>query len=222
MIIVHHLENSRSQRILWLLEELNLPYEIKHYQRDPQTKLAPLALTQVHPLGKSPVITDGEITIAESGAIIEYLIQKYGPDFGFEAGTSDWIDYQYWMHYAEGSLMPVLFLGLVFSMIKKKPMPFFAKPIIKKMANGIHASLINPNLQRHMNFIEAHLKQNTWFAGDKLSGADFQMIFTLEAAAVRGGLEKYYPAANDYLERIRSRPAYRNTIEKGGPLQLLT
>src|SRR4249920_636693 len=135
MITVHHLNNSRSQRVLWLLEELCVPYEVKRYQRDPVTMLAPPSLRAVHPLGKSPVITDGALTLAESGGIIEYVVERYGGGrLAPPPGTPERLRYSYWLHFAEGSAMPPLLLKLVFDRIERAPMPFFAKPIARAIA----------------------------------------------------------------------------------------
>ena len=175
VITVHHLNNSRSQRVLWLLEELGVPYEIIKYERDPKTLLAPKSLEAIHPLGKSPVITDDSggttKTIAESGAILEYLIETYGKGRLAPApGTPASIDYRYFMHYAEGSLMPYLLLKLVFRKVKTAPVPFFVKPIAKGIANKVSAQFIDPNLTRHLAFLNDHLGKHTWFAGDELTG----------------------------------------------------
>lgn len=222
MITVHHLENSRSQRILWLLEELELEYDIKHYYRDKTTMLAPKSLHEVHPLGKSPVITDGEKTIAESGAIVAYLIHKYGPeDMQFEPGSTEWLDCNYWMHYAEGSVMPVMLLSLVFNHMKTRPMPFFAKPIARIISEKVSEALINPNYHQHMAFVNAHLESHDWFVADRLSGADFQMIFPLEAGEVRGGVAQQYQAIQVYMNRIHARPAYIKALKRGGPYKLM-
>ncbi len=217
MIVVHHLNNSRSQRILWLLEELGLPYEIKKYQRDPKTMLAPPELRAVHPLGKSPVITDGDITVAESGAIIEYLLETYGEGrLVPPAGTSDKRRFTYLLHYAEGSAMPPLLLKLVFDKVETSPMPFFAKPIAKGIAQKVKSSFIMPNLKANLDFLEGELQQSTWFAGEAFTAADIQISFALEAAASRGGLDARYPKLSDFLQRIHARPAYQRALERGG------
>jgi glutathione S-transferase len=222
MIIVHHLNNSRSQRILWLLEELGLEYEIKRYQRDPKTMLAPASLREVHPLGKSPVITDGNHTIAESGAIIEYLVERY--DNGRLApspNAPERLRYQYWLHYAEGSAMPPLLLKLVFDQIEKGPMPFFVKPIARAIAQKVKRSYIEPQLTQHLNYLEAELTNSTWFAGDAFSAADIQMSFPLEAATARAGLNESRPRLMAFLKRIHQRPAYQRAVERGGDYELL-
>jgi len=217
MIVVHHLNNSRSQRVLWLLEELGLPYEVRRYQRDARTMLAPPELRQVHPLGKSPVIGDGDITLAESGAIVEYLIDTYGGGrFVPAAGTPERLRYRYWMHYAEGSAMPPLLLKLVFDQIEKARMPFFAKPIARAIAGKAKSSFIEPSIRQHLDYMEAELQRAPWFAGQEFTGADIQMSFPLEAAAARGGLNASRPRLMDFLARIHARPAYARAVQQGG------
>ncbi|WP_194722569.1 glutathione S-transferase [Noviherbaspirillum malthae] len=223
MIIVHHLNNSRSQRVLWLLEELGLEYDIKRYQRDPKTMLAPDSLRQVHPLGKSPVITDEGLTIAESGAIVEYLVDRYGHGRLAPArGSEDRLRYTYYLHYAEGSAMPPLLLKLVFDRIEHGPMPFFVKPIARAIAGRAKSSFIQPQITRHLDFLEAELAQRPWFAGDEFSAADIQMSFPLEAAAARAGLDASRPKLMEFLKRIHERPAYRRALERGGEYALLS
>jgi glutathione S-transferase len=218
MIIVHHLNNSRSQRMLWLLEELGLEYDIKRYQRDAKTMLAPPELRQVHPLGKSPVITDGALTVAESGAIIEYLVGRYGNGRLIPAAdTPERMRYTYWLHYAEGTLQPLLLMRLFFGRIEKGPMPFFARPVAKAISKKVNDSFIAPNLERNFDYLEGELGRSAWFAGEAFTAADIQMSFPLEAAAARGGLEVGHPKAMAFLERIHARPAYARALEKGGP-----
>jgi len=218
MIVVHHLNNSRSQRVLWLLEELGLPYEIKKYQRDAQTMLAPPELLKVHPLGKSPVITDGGQTIAETGAIFEYLLERYGNGrFEPAASSPERLRWRYWLHFAEGSAMPQLLLKLVFERIKVTPMPFFAKPIARGIANKVLAAMVDPNLKRQLDFMEAELGKSEWFAGDEFSAADIQMSFPVEASAQRAGLDASRPKLMAFLKRIHARPAYKRALERGGP-----
>ena len=219
MIIVHHLNNSRSQRILWLLEELNLPYEIKRYERNKVTMLAPPELKAIHPLGKSPVITDGDLVIAESGAIIEYLVNKYGGGKLKPTSEKDLIQYTYWLHYAEGSFMPILLLMLIFKKIESGPMPFFVKPIAKMISKTVHKMLITPQYKNHLEFQEAELQKHEWFAGSEFSAADIMMSFPVEAAASRGGLTNS-PKLEAYLKKIHSRPAYQKAIERGGEFSI--
>jgi len=218
MIVVHHLNNSRSQRVLWLLEELGLDYEIKRYQRDPKTMLAPASLKAVHPLGKSPVITDGAHTVAESGAIIEYLIERYGNGRLIPAaGTPEKLRWTYWLHFAEGSAMPPLLMKLVFDKVESSPMPFFVKPIARGIASKVKNSFILPNIHSQLAYMEAELENTKWFAGNEFTAADIQMSFPLEAAAMRGGLDERLPKLMAFLQRIHARPAYQRALEKGGP-----
>lgn len=217
MITVHHLNNSRSQRILWLLEELGVPYEIKKYERDPNTMLAPASLLKVHPLGKSPVITDGDVTVAESGAIIEYLLERYGQGrLRPAAGTPERLRYTYWLHFAEGSAMPPLLLKLIFDRIPKSPMPFFAKPIARGISSKVLAAFVAPNLKRQLDFMEAELGKSAWFAGDEFSAADIQMSFPVETAAQRAGLNASRRKLMSFLQCIHARPAYKRALERGG------
>lgn len=225
MITVHHLETSRSQRVLWLLEELGVPYEIKRYQRDPKTRLAPAALKAIHPLGKSPVITDGDETVAESGAILEYLVERYGAQAQGELahlqpapGTAQHRQSRFWMHYAEGSLMNWLVMKLVFVTIPTQPMPFFVRPIARKLCAQVQAKLIDPNIATAMAFMETHLGSHFWFAGEQLSIADFQMSFAVEAALARGVEVARFPRLAAYRARMQARPAYQRAVAKGGPV----
>ena len=226
MITVHHLNNSRSQRVLWLLEELGVDYEIKKYQRDAVTMLAPAELMRVHPLGKSPVITDSGgdstgnevITVAESGAIVEYLVERYGHGKLIPLPHSaQRRRYSYWLHFAEGTAMPPLLMKLIFDRIKSTKMPFFAKPIAKAIANNVLASFVGPNLERQLDFMEGELSQHEWFAGDEFTAADIQMSFPLEAAAQRAGLNASRPKLMEFLKNIHARPAYQKALERGGP-----
>jgi glutathione S-transferase len=217
MIVVHHLNNSRSQRILWLLEELGLAYEIKKYARDPKTMLAPPELRAVHPLGKSPVIQDGDTIVAESGAIIEYLVGRYGNgNLAPQPDTPERLRYTYFLHYAEGSAMPPLLLKLVFDRVENSPAPFFVRPIARAIANKVKDSFVLPQIRQHLAFLEGELAQRPWFAGDDFSAADIQISFPLEAAAARGGLDGKYPKLSAFLERIHARPAWRRALERGG------
>ncbi|MDM0043103.1 glutathione S-transferase [Variovorax dokdonensis] len=219
MITVHHLNNSRSQRVLWLLEELGLPYEIVGYQRDPATMLAPAALKAVHPLGKSPVVVlDDGTVLAESGAIIETLLERFGNGRLVPAeGSPERLRWRYWMHYAEGSAMPPLLLKLVFDRVEKGPMPFFVRPIARGIAGKVRSALIEPQLKTHLDYMESELGRSTWFAGEQFSAADIQMSFPVEAARARAGLDSSRPRLMAWLERIHARPAYRRALERGGP-----
>lgn len=219
MLTLHHLDNSRSQRVLWLLEELQLPYDIKRYCRDPDTMLAPAELKLVHPLGKSPVITDGELTLAESAAILEYLVERYGDGrLTPSIGSPEHLRFRYWMHYAEGSAMPQLLLRLVFNRVASGPMPFFIRPVARAIANGANNAFISPQLKLHLDYMESELGKSQWFAGDEFSVADIQMSFPLEAAQARAGLDPSRPRLAEFLKRIRDRPAYQRAVERGGPV----
>ena len=217
MITVHHLNNSRSQRILWLLEELGLEYEIKKYQRDPKTMLAPPELKTVHPLGKSPVITDGDTVVAESGAIVEYLVERYGNGrLAPTAGTPEKLKYTYFLHFAEGSAMSPLLMKLVFDRVENGPMPFFVKPIARAIARKVKDGFVNPNIRAQLDYLESELAARPWFAGQEFTAADIQMSFPLEAATARGGLGAQYPKLSGFVQRIHARPAYQRALERGG------
>ncbi len=222
MIIVHHLNSSRSQRILWLLEELNLPYEVKKYERHPKTMLAPAELIKIHPLGKSPVITDGANTVAESGAIIEYLLDKYGNGrLKPVRNSAEEIRYNYWLHYTEGSFMFPLLLSLIFGSLPKQPAPFFVKPILKIISRKFMSSYVSPQINLHLNYLENELQKSTWFAGEEFTAADIQLSFPIEASSVRFGFGEDKPRLKSYLDRIHSRPAYKKALEKGGKFEIL-
>jgi glutathione S-transferase len=223
VITVHHLNNSRSQRILWLLEELGLPYEVKRYQRDAKTMLAPPELRAVHPLGKSPVISDGELTLAESGAIVDYLASRYGDGKLVPAEkTPERLRYSYWMHFAEGTAMPPLLLKLIFDRLESgKGMPFFVRPVARAIAGQVKSRMVTPNLERQLDYMEGELGKSEWFAGSAFSAADIQMSFPLEAAASRGGLDARRPKLWGFLQKIHARPAYERALEKGGKYELL-
>ena len=221
MIVVHHLNNSRSQRVVWLLEELGVPYEVKRYQRDAQTMLAPPELRAVHALGKSPVITDGGLTLAESGAILEYLVGRYDSgNLKPKENTPEHLRYTYWMHFAEGSAMPPLVLHLIFSRMASQPMPFFARPIARAIAARVLSGFIQPNIDRNFDFLETELGRSTWVAGEAFTAADVQMGFPLDAAASRGGLTESRPKLWSFLQRVRARPAYQRAQEKVGKFEM--
>jgi len=225
MLTVHHLERSRSHRILWLLEELGVPYEIRLYRRDPASRLAPAELKQIHPLGKSPVVTDADIVVAESGAIIEYLAERFGAQAPPELehleparGTTAHRQCRFWMHYAEGSLMNWLVMKLVFDTIPRQPMPFFVRPVASALCARVQQKLIGPNVQTALAFMEAHLAKQLWFAGEHLSMADFQMSFAVEAVLARSGNEAAWPHLAACRARMQARPAYQRALQKGGPV----
>ena len=223
MITVHHLNNSRSQRVLWLLEELGVDYEIVRYERDPKTMLAPASLRAVHPLGKSPVITDEGLTVAESGAIIEYLVERYGKGrLVPPPGSPERLRYTYWLHFAEGSAMSPLLLALIFARLPRQPMPFFVRPVVRAISDKVLKALVEPQLRTQQRFMESELAKSSWFAGDEFTAADIQMSFVVEASATRGGLGASHPKLMAWLERIHARPAYQRALEKGGPYELLS
>jgi glutathione S-transferase len=221
MLVVHHLNNSRSQRILWLLEELEVPYEVVRYQRDAKTMLAPPSLLAIHPLGKSPVITDDEITVAESGAIVEYLVDRYGKGRLIPpSGSLERLRYSYWLHYAEGSLMPPLLLKLVFDRVATSPVPWPISAVARRISGTVQNSFVVPNLKRHLDYLEGELALHPWFAGQEFTAADVQMSFPLEAAVSRAGLNATRPRLMSFLDRIHARGAYQRALERGGPFTL--
>jgi len=217
MLTLHHLNNSRSQRILWLLEELGVDYNIEHYQRDSTTNLAPDSLRAVHPLGRSPVLTTPEGAIAESGAIVEYLVRKHGQTYFTSPESGENLQqYLFWLHFAEGSLMPPLVARLVLEKARQKgSKPFFIKPITNKLIDGILNAYYGPNLAQSLRYVESYLAHHTWFAGEQPTGADVQMIFPLESL-VASGNAKDFPAIREYVKRVHARPAYKQALEKGG------
>jgi glutathione S-transferase len=219
MITVHHLENSRSQRVLWMLEELGLDYEVKLYKREP-TMQAPESLRAVHPLGKSPVITDGDATVAETGAVIEYLVERAGGQLRPAAGTPEHRRYTYWLHFAEGTAMSPLLMTLILGRIRKSG-PFFVRPIARRIADSVLGSFVTPNIKRQLAFMEAELQSRPWFTGSEFSAADVMMSFPLEVAVVRGGLDASYPRLNEWLARIHARPAYQQALKRGGAYTIL-
>jgi glutathione S-transferase len=220
-VVVHHLETSRSHRVLWLLEELGVEYEMKIHRRDPKTIRAPAALREIHPLGKAPVVViDGDV-YAESGAIIEQCVEMLGDGkLRPVAGTPAAWQYRYWMHYAEGSLMAPLLVRLIIDKVRTAPLPFFIKPIARGVAAKVDATFTNPELALHMKFLEGHLGEHEYFAGDEFSGADVQMSYPVEAALARGRVDFETPHLDAWLKRVRERPAYQRALERGGPVML--
>jgi glutathione S-transferase len=207
MLKVHHLNNSRSQRILWLLEELGTPYEIVHYKRDATTRLAPPELKAIHPLGKSPVVTDGKLTVAESGAIVEYLIRTYGKGhFMPKEGTEDFVRYLHWMHFAEGSAMLPMLLALYVGFLGDAGAPLRPR--------------IDSEIANYLGYMEKEIGSKNFFVGNELTGADIQLSFVLEAGNARRGLQSY-PNLTRYLAGLHARPAYKRALEKGGPYELM-
>ena len=217
MIKVHHLNDSRSQRVLWLLEELGLPYEVVRYERDARTRLAPAALRAIHPLGKSPVSQDGDVTVAETGAIVDYLLDVYGEGrLRPAAGTEDARRFTYWLHYAEGSAMPPLLLKLVFGLLPRRA-PGLMRPLVKQISDKALDGFVDPQLRDHVGFWEAELARSEWFAGDQFTAADIMMSFPVEAGADRAFDPADRPRLRAFLSRIHARPAYRRALERGGP-----
>lgn len=217
MLTVHHLNNSRSQRVLWLLEELGTPYEIKHYQRDPATMLAPPELKAVHPLGKSPVITVDGGVLAETGAIVDYIVARYGGGRLIPPPrTPERLAWNYWLHAAEGSAMPPLLLKLVFSALPARA-PGLLRGLVKSIAARAEAGFIDPQLTTLFDYWEGVLSRTEWFAGPEFTAADIMMSFPIEAAADRAGALNGRPKLAAFLQKIHARPAYRRALEKGGP-----
>lgn len=216
MIIVHHLENSRSQRVLWLLEELGQPYEVKRYERNRQTMLAPPELKRLHPLGKSPLLEDDGVIYAETGAIFEHLLAGHDDGRLVPSGPADARKLTYWLHYAEGSAMPPLLLKLVFDLMPQRS-PGLMRPLVRGIAGRAKTGFVEPQLTLHMDFWEAELAATGWFAGPAFSAADVMMSFPVEAAAARAGLRDGRPRASAWLERVHARPAYAHALERGGP-----
>jgi glutathione S-transferase len=203
LIKVHHLNNSRSQRVLWLLEEIGLDYDIVRYQRDAKTMLAPASLRRIHPLGKSPIIEDGSLRLAETGAIVDYLVGQYGTELEPARGSEAYWSHRYWLHYAEGSLMPPLLLKLVVNRLGPLGWP------ARRYVDG--------QITLHLDYLEKELGDKPWFVADTFSAADIMMSFPLEAATARGGLNAARPNLMSFLARIHARPAYQKALSRGGP-----
>jgi glutathione S-transferase len=215
MLTVHHLNNSRSQRVLWLLEELEVPYEIRRYERDPATMLAPPELRAVHPLGKAPVITEDGLTVAETGAIVEYILDRYGAGRLVPAGSADFWRFRHWMHHAEGSAMPPLVMTLVLGALPGK-VPALIRPLARMITGGAQKGFVAPNLERLKSYWDEALTATGWFAGPEMTAADIMMSFPLEAAASRSPFGAGRPNPGAFLRRIHERPAYRRALERGG------
>lgn len=222
-LVVHHLERSRSHRILWLLEELEVPYELREYRRDPTTMRAPASLRAVHPLGKSPVVSIDGKTYAESGAIIEELLDAVGGAKAEALRPSSpeaRAHFRFFMHYAEGSLMSPLLVHLITSQLRGDKIPLLIRPIARGIAKKIHANFTKPELMNHARFLEGVLAERPFLTGDSLSAADIQMSYPLEAMVSRGALSAEHPHALRFLEKLRARPAYQKAVERGGPVML--
>ncbi|WAH51237.1 glutathione S-transferase [Pseudescherichia vulneris] len=219
MIVVHHLNQSRSQRVLWALEELGLPYQIVRYQRE-KTMMAPEALKKVHPLGKSPVLDDNGTIIAESGAILEHLQETYDTRGQLKpTDTQQKRQYRFWLHYAEGSLMPLLLMKLVFGSLGKPPVPFGLRTLGKTLGEGVQKAWLNKQLETHARYIEAQLGSQPWFTGEQPSMADIQMSFPVFALLARGGVD-HLPNLQAWKMRVEDRPAWQRAIAQGGPFEL--
>ncbi|KAK0564666.1 hypothetical protein OC844_001603 [Tilletia horrida] len=218
-VILHHLDQSRSQRVLWLLEELGIPYELVQHKRQPDLR-APKSLRDVHPLGKAPVIEDDGKVIAESGAIVEYLIKKYGDGKFVPANADRQLDDIHWSHFAEGSLMPTLVMKLIFSIIPGRA-PFLIRPLVRSICSGVTTAMVDPDAKSKLNYVADHIKKHPgWFAGGDAAGnptaADFQMLFPLEAAT-SGRVPDLAPELKAWVDNAHARPAYQRALEKGGP-----
>ena len=219
MITVHHLNQSRSQRVLWALEELSLPYQIVRYQRD-KTMMAPATLRKIHPLGKSPVLEDNGLILAESGAILEYLQETYDPGSQMKPQDRELKQqYRFWLHYAEGSLMPLLLMKLVFASLGKPPVPFGLRTLGKVLGQGVEKAYLNRQLETHARFLESSLEKHRWFAGDHLSMADVQMSFPVFALLERGGIDNL-PRLQNWKKNVEMRPAWQRAIQQGGPFEI--
>jgi glutathione S-transferase len=218
MITVHHLEYSRSQRVLWLLEELGLSYEVKVYKRNPKTKMAPPEMKAIHPLGKSPIITDDKLVVAESGAIIEYLLDRYDSQNTLRPapGTPERLAYNYWLHYAEGSLMPPLLVALIFGEVQKAKLPMLMKPVVNGIVSKVNDAYIGPQVKLHYGFMEQELQNKPWFAGANFTAADIQMSYPLEAGLTRGADPSLYPKIHDLVNRMHQRPAWKKAEARVG------
>lgn len=218
-ITVHHLKRSRSHRVLWMLEELETPYTIESYDRDPRTQRAPDALRRVHPLGRAPVVEIDGVVLAESGAILDTLAERFAPSLAPRGDSDEARRYRFFLHYAEGSLMPPLLVSLLTSRIRSAPVPFFIKPIARGIAAKVDGAYTDPEVANHLSFVNSELAEREFVAGDRLTAADVQMSYPLKAAESRAGFSEY-PSIERYLERLRSRPAYERALDKGGPVTL--
>ncbi len=220
MIELHYLAHSRSQRVLWFAEEIGLEYQLIIHQRDPVTRLAKPEVRDIHPLGKLPILVEGDLILAESAVILEYMARRHAPDWLIDSTDSDYWNFQYWMHYAEASMMPPLLVRLIFSMLKGPAIPALIRPLTKRIANQVDQTFTNPQIQTHFEFVEAHLNQNEWFASDQITLADVQMLFPLEAALAKRSIQpEAFPNVVSYVQRLQARPAYQRALSKGGPYE---
>lgn len=222
-VVVHHLENSRSHRVLWLLEELGASYAIELHRRDRKTMRAGASLKRIHPLGKAPVVVLGDAVLAESGAILEALLDELDPEQTLrpEPGTLAHRRFRFFMHYAEGSLMPPLLVKLLTGLLASRRIPMLARPITGGVGKLLEKQFTDPEIHNHLAFLEGELQERPFLCGDDFSAADIQVAFPLEGARVRAGLTRErYPALDAYVEKLRARDAYRAAEKRGGPLQL--
>ncbi len=218
MLVVHHLENSRSQRVLWLLEELEVPYQVRRYERDKKTSLAPPDLLKVHPLGKSPVVDDDGIVVAETGAIIEHIVETHGQGRLVPArGTAEYRRFRYWMHAAEGSYMPPLVMALILGRVETAPMPFFAKPIAKGIVKAVRDSYLDHTTKALIDYLDTELAGSEWLAGRDFSAADIIMSFPAEAALTRVEAARASAHLKAWVARLHARPAWQQALARGGP-----
>lgn len=216
MLTVHHLENSRSQRVVWLLEEIEMPYEVVVHRRPSDRKRSSESLTKIHFLGKAPVLSDGDIVLAETGAIFEYLMDHYGGEhMQPKLGTPQRAQYTFWRHFSEGSFMPYLAMKLVFAGLEQKS-PWIVRPIAMLISKAVGAMYLHPNIMTELRYIEAHLEKNTWFAGDSFSAADVLIGFPMEAVTGRMAPMDQYPNIAAFVRRVRERPAYARAMQRGG------
>ena len=220
MLTVHHLENSRSQRVLWMLEELGAEYEVRRYERDRKTSLAPAALKAVHPSGKSPVLEDDGVVVAETGAIVEYLVDRHDGALAPARGTPDYLRYRYWVHAAEGSFMPPMVFTLFLNRMETAPMPFFARPIARKLTGAVRGGYLNHTIGALFGHLNDELGKSPWLAGESLTAADIMMSFPIEAFAKRGDVSSC-PNIAAFVERIHGREAFKRALERGGPYALM-
>ena len=216
MLTVHHLNNSRSQRVLWLLEEMSTPYELVRYQRGPDQR-APASLRKIHPLGLSPVLTDDSgLALAETGAIVTWLLHRFDTAHRFSVApdSAAWPQYLYWLHASEGTVMPPLVMSLVMTVMTSQA-PALIRPVAKAIRGGLEKKFYGPQIRNNFAYAEGEVARTGWFAGDAFSAADVMMSFPVEAAGSRADMSPY-PALRDWLSRIRARPAYREALARGG------
>jgi glutathione S-transferase len=218
-VIVHHLEYSRATRVLWLLEELGVEYDIVRYERDPKTWRAQDDLRAVHPLGRAPVVEVDGTKLVESGAILEELLDRFGEGrLRPQPLTDEMRRYRLFLHFAESSMMTPLFISLLTARVRKAKLPFFVKPIARRIADQIDGTYTNREMATHLDFLERELEGREYFAADELTAADIQMSYALEAATQRAGLDGRHPNLVAHMERTKARAAYQRAVERAGPV----